>query len=135
MSGPVFADTAYYVALTNPRDQYAAAAANWTVSFDGVMVTTAWILTEVANFLAATPANRSLFLALYQDLQTDNRVNIVSPSPQLFEKGVKLFADRPDKQWSLTDCISFIVMQDQYLTDALTGDRHFEQAGFVALLK
>ena len=60
MTTPVFADTAYYVALTNPRDQYAAAAADWTVGFDGEMVTTAWILTEVANFLAATPANRSL---------------------------------------------------------------------------
>lgn len=135
MTTPVFADTAYYVALTNPRDQYAAAAADWTVGFDGEMVTTAWILTEVANFLAATPANRSLFLALLQDLQGDSRVEIVPPSLDLFEQGVELFAHRPDKQWSLTDCISFVVMRRHQLTDALTGDHHFEQAGFTILLK
>lgn len=50
-------------------------------------------------------------------------------------RGVDLFEQRPDKEWSLVDCISFGVMQDEKLTEALTGDRHFEQAGFVALLK
>jgi hypothetical protein len=50
-------------------------------------------------------------------------------------KGVQLYAQRPDKEWSLTDCISFVVMTQEGIFDALTGDRHFEQAGFVALLK
>jgi hypothetical protein len=51
------------------------------------------------------------------------------------ERGWALYADRPDKYWSLTDCISFVVMKDHQITEALTGDHHFEQAGFVALLK
>ena len=50
-------------------------------------------------------------------------------------RGVALYAERPDKDWSLTDCISFVVMRKMDITEALTGDRHFEQAGFTALLK
>ena len=53
----------------------------------------------------------------------------------MFDKGVGLYAARPDKDWSLTDCISFVVMQEHGITDALTGDHHFEQAGFKALLR
>ena len=56
-------------------------------------------------------------------------------SHSLFQEGVQLYNARPDKDWSLTDCISFVVMQEHGLTDALTGDHHFEQAGFTALLK
>ena len=52
-----------------------------------------------------------------------------------FDEGVRLYVARPDKDWSLTDCISFVVMRERGITEALTGDRHFEQAGFVALLK
>ena len=66
---------------------------------------------------------------------SDPQVTIVSPSASLFDRGVELFAKRPDKCWSLTDCISFVVMEEQGIMHALTGDRHFEQAGFVALLK
>jgi predicted nucleic acid-binding protein len=50
-------------------------------------------------------------------------------------RGIQLYDSRPDKQWSLTDCISFVVMQDRGIVEALTGDHHFEQAGFTALLK
>ena len=53
----------------------------------------------------------------------------------VFEAGLELYLNRPDKDWSLTDCISFVVMEQEGLTEALTGDLHFEQAGFVALLK
>ena len=60
---------------------------------------------------------------------------IVPASPELFYRGIELFRVRPDKDWSLTDCISFVVMTDRGLSEALTGDKHFEQAGFKALLK
>jgi hypothetical protein len=53
----------------------------------------------------------------------------------LFDARVALYGERMDKDWPLTDCISFVVMQREGITDALTGDRHFEQAGFVPLLK
>jgi predicted nucleic acid-binding protein len=57
------------------------------------------------------------------------------PDANLFDRGVELYDARPDKHWSLTDCISFVAMQDHGISEALTGDRHFEQAGFVALMR
>jgi predicted nucleic acid-binding protein len=131
---PVFADTVYYLALTNPRDQYAAPATRFTAGFSGAFVTTAWVLTEVANALARGP-NRALFLDLYHDLADDRRVTIVPPNQELFEQGIELYAKRPDKEWSLTDCISFIVMREYGLTDALTADHHYQQAGLTVLLQ
>ncbi len=72
--------------------------------------------------------------AFYQTLQTDQRLRIVTAQPSQWERGLALYFQRPDKNWSLTDCISFAVMNDEGLTDALTGDRHFKQAGFTVLL-
>jgi len=60
---------------------------------------------------------------------------VVEPSAELFAAGVAFYAGRPDKDWPLTDCISFVVMEREGIREALTGDRYFEQAGFVALLK
>jgi predicted nucleic acid-binding protein len=76
-----------------------------------------------------------VFRILVDSLLTDARVTIVPPTKQLFDQGIDLYDSRPDKEWSLTDCISFVVMQQLQLSEALTGDRHFEQAGFRALLK
>lgn len=130
----VFADTVYYLALLNPRDQYAEVAALFTAGFSGAFVTSAWVLTEVANSLARG-ADRALFVELYRDLADDRRVTIVPPALDLFEEGIEFYASRPDKEWSLIDCISFIIMREHGLTAALTADRHFEQAGFSVLLK
>ena len=62
------------------------------------------------------------------------RNSILPATEELFERGIKLHRERPDKEWSLTDCISFVVMQDEQLIEALPADRHFEQAGFKPLL-
>lgn len=83
----------------------------------------------------ASPENRSAFLRLLEALRDSPDTKIISPAPELFERGVELFRQRADKDWPLTDCISFVVMKDEGITDALTGDRHFKQAGFRALLK
>ena len=69
-----------------------------------------------------------------ESLRTDPLVRIIPPTRELFERGLALYADRSDKSWSLTDCISFVVMNDEGLSDVLTGDHHFEQAGFNLLL-
>jgi predicted nucleic acid-binding protein len=61
-------------------------------------------------------------------------VELVPLGDELLTGGVELYRDRPDKYWSLTDCISFVVMTELGVTDALTGDRHFKQAGFSLLL-
>jgi len=130
----VFADTYYYLAFLSESDAAHDRAVRLSRDLAGKTVTTAWVLTEVADALAAPP-QRFLFLALYERLRSNPNVTIVPPAAATFEQGVELYARRPDKSWSLTDCISFAVMQEYGLSDALTGDHHFEQAGFRALLK
>ena len=74
------------------------------------------------------------FVNLVKNLQSDPTTTIVPSGKRFFDQAFRLCADRSDKKWSLTDCISFVVMEDYGIQDALTGDRHFEQAGFRALL-
>jgi len=92
------------------------------------------VLLELADHLCDVQ-NRQLFVALLDELHKDSRYDIVPLDQSVFDRAMHLYARRPDKDWSLTDCTSFIVMQDRGITDALTADHHFEQAGFVALLK
>ena len=130
-----FADTFYFLALRNPKDAYHQDAVEVTKRQGGRrLVTTSWVLTEVADALSA-PANRQGFLDLLTFCKSDAHVVLVPCAESLFERGVDLFQQRTDKGWTLTDCISFVVMQERGLTAALTGDRHFEQAGFEALLR
>jgi predicted nucleic acid-binding protein len=82
----------------------------------------------------ARPDNRPVFLAFLAALEGNPAASIVPASEEVFERGLGLYRSRPDKEWSLTDCISFVVMQEQGIGEALTADRHFTQAGFVALL-
>jgi predicted nucleic acid-binding protein len=82
----------------------------------------------------AAPKNRPAFIKLLSLLQTDPEVTIVPADSALFNEGVDLYARRNDKGWSLTDCISFVVMKREGLEGALTGDRNFDRAGFRALL-
>src|SRR5439155_1487419 len=97
-------------------------------------VTTEYILVETGGLLSR-PEDRPTYVNLVRDLESDPAVLIVPASRALFRAGFKLFADRPDKQWSLVDCISFVVMKQRRLKEALTTDRHFVQAGFRALLR
>jgi uncharacterized protein len=130
----VFADTAFYVGLLSKRDALHGKVLSFFGAYDGRIVTTELILIEVANF-NSRPADRHSFVNLIQQIKADARTELIASSPDLFECGVELFAARPDKEWSLTDCISFVVMTERGLTDALTADGHFEQAGFRALLR
>jgi predicted nucleic acid-binding protein len=129
-----FGDTFYFLALVSRDDAAHERAVAYFRGSRPPLITTAWVLTEVADALAA-PAQRPTFLALRSALRADPEATIVPPSEQLFERGIDLYAKRMDKEWSLTDCISFVVMSEMSLTDALTADHHFEQAGFRALLK
>jgi uncharacterized protein len=130
----VFADSYFFFAILNPHDAAYSKAIEASRKHRGPLVTTAWVLTEVADGLAATP-RRTVFHRVLVDLEANKTTLIVPANAETFEKGVELYDARPDKQWSLTDCISFVVMSEEGITEALTGDRHFEQAGFVALLK
>jgi predicted nucleic acid-binding protein len=128
-----FADTFYFLALLNRDDAAHRRAAAIAAQLPGPLVTTAWVLTEVADAMAA-PANRPAFLNLLAILRSNPAVEIVPADAALFDQGVDLYSRRPDKEWSLTDCISFNVMTQHGLTEALTADHHFEQAGFRAVL-
>lgn len=130
----VFADSYYFFAVLNPKDCAHEKARQFAMHHVEPIVTTAWVLTELADGLAGT-AHRVAFSRLVARLRADAENEIVVASQELMDRGIVLYDARPDKQWSLTDCISFLVMQDRHLTDALTGDHHFEQAGFAALLK
>ena len=79
--------------------------------------------------------SRRQFEQVLTRLRSESDATIIDPTPELFELGCRFYIARPDKKWSLTDCISFIVMEREYMTDALTADRHFEQAGFRTLLR
>ena len=131
---PVFADTSYYVALLNANDSAHKLATEIASRLESTVATTNWVLAELANGLSASPL-RGLFATWYERLRRDSMVLILPPTQEGFEQGVNLYVRHRDKDWSLTDCISFLVMREHGIRDALTADRHFEQAGFRALLK
>ena len=130
----VFADTYYYLALANSRDAGHERALATSRQYHGHVFTTPWVLTEVADALAA-PDQRHIFVAMLADLETDIHTTIVPPTSRLFQAGCELYEERPDKGWSLTDCISFVVMGQHGISHALTADHHFGRAGFVAMLR
>jgi predicted nucleic acid-binding protein len=93
------------------------------------------VLTELADGWAKPVSWRSVFVQLLADVRANPDIAVVPSTDQLWDEGIRLYAQRLDKEWSLTDCTSFVVMHRDGITEALTGDHHFEQAGFVALLK
>ena len=129
----VFADTVFWIALVVRADQYHGCAQSWSQKITGRIITTEAVLLEVANALAR-PAWRASGIALIEYLLKRKDVSIVPQGTPLWMRGWELYTHRADKSWSLTDCISFSVMDDFKLTDALTADEHFRQAGFRALL-
>jgi uncharacterized protein len=130
----VFADSFYYIALLNPADRFHAAAVQATRDLTTRLVTTGWVLVEVADALSA-PLVRQRTHALLKQVVTDPNTLVITDHLPWYERGVQLYGDRPDKDWSLTDCLSMVVMTSRGITDALTGDQHFVQAGFRALLR
>jgi uncharacterized protein len=131
--GDVFADTVYWIALVVKQDQNHERARAWTPLITGRITTTAVVLLETANGLAR-PTWRASAAALVAHLRQRPDVHIVPAEAALWERGWDLYRSRPDKGWSLTNCISFVVMQEAGLRDALTTDEHFRQTGFRAVL-
>ena len=128
----VFADAHFYIALLNPKDAFHAAALRAAGQIRRRIVTTLWVLLEVGDALSA-PALRRRTHALLTRIASDPNTMLIVDAHPWYERGLALYGSRDDKDWSLTDCISFDVMNARGITDALTGDHHFEQAGFRAL--
>ena len=131
---PVFVDTSYYLALFGPRDRHHAKAVELCVTLRRPIIVTEFVLLELGGAMSRS-LDRQTFIDLVPQLEADANAVVIPASPLLFQRGCRLFANRRDKQWSLTDCTSFVVMEEHGLSDALTTDRHFEQAGFNVLLK
>ncbi|HKV11617.1 MAG TPA: PIN domain-containing protein [Thermoanaerobaculia bacterium] len=132
-----FADTGYLVALVNPRDELHRRAQELSALVDSArLVTTEMVLTEVLNHFSKSGERlRRAAVALIVELRDDSETSIVPQSSFQFQEALTLYGTRSDKDWSHTDCASFQAMKREGITDALTHDRHFEQAGFRALLR
>jgi predicted nucleic acid-binding protein len=134
VSNRILVDTQFVVALINQRDQNHAQALEQSARFEGhpVLITDA-VLLEIGSVLAR--GFRREAVAAIEGFLTADEVGIVHLTPQLFQQALALYKAHDDKERSLVDCISFIVMRDAGLSQALTYDQHFVQAGFQALMR
>jgi uncharacterized protein len=133
----IFADTGYWIALLNRHDQLHHRAIELSQTLQPTkIVTTELVLIELLNdFGSRHPILRSIAINTLQALRSDPKIQIIPQTPERFQSAFTLYAQRPDKAWSLTDCLSFIIMTEQNITSALSYDQHFRQAGFEALMR
>ena len=132
----VFLDAAYAIALAAPSDQLHARALALAEQLEADrtrLVTTQAVLLEIGNALSKR-RYRAAAVDLLSSLEADPAVEVVALTPELYAEAFDLYRDRSDKEWGLIDCLSFVVMTARGISEALTADEHFEQAGFRALL-
>lgn len=134
MADKIFIDTMYVVALVNENDQYHEEASELSKKYENhSFITTDAVLLEIANALARNYKEEAVKIIEY--FHSSDNVEIVHLDAKLFEKAFEHYKTYLDKTWTLVDCISFGVMKGKKLKNVLTGDRHFEQAGFNRLMK
>ncbi|MCE7990117.1 MAG: PIN domain-containing protein [Caldilinea sp. CFX5] len=137
MDSEVFLDTAYAIALANAKDQLhpkAVQLAKQLRTHKTKLVTTRAVLLEIGNALSGQRF-REAAVKLLDALEADPTVGIISLTDGLYSQALNLYRTRPDKEWGLVDCLSFVVMHERKLISALTIDMHFQQAGFRVLLR
>ena len=133
----VFADTGYWVAILNADDGLHQTAVSVTAALSSLrIVTSEMVFTEVLNSFSKQGAFlRQNAVTLIQQFTRKPNVEIIPQTSNLFYETLNLYQQRPDQAWSHTNCASFCIMQQRSILEALTHDRHFEQAGFIALLR
>ncbi len=129
----VLADAFYFIARLNRRDQFHTRVVEFSYQLEAKLVTTELILVEVADALSASRC-RTRIAAFVDKLAAADNVLIVPATTERLRDALRFYHQHADKTWTLTDCFSFLVMREQGIGAALTGDRHFIQAGFQALL-
>lgn len=135
MNNSVFVDTRFYLAIINPRDKYHGVVRDVSAGLSGrPFITSEAVLMEVGNALSRLSL-RHLAVSALRNIRADGRTEIITIDTSIFDKSVQLFSERRDKEWGLTDCTSFIIMQQLEIRDVLTADHHFEQAGFIRLIR
>ena len=130
----ILADAGYFIALMNPQDGLHARANAWSAAVRDRLLVTEYVLWECVNKLS-TPGSRARAAGLASRVRNSLAFEFIAATPLLLDAGLALHRDRPDKAWSLTDCISFVIMQQRGIRQALAYDRHFEEAGFEALMR
>jgi len=133
----VFADTFYWIAITDPADEWHARALEISASFEAVrLVTSEAVLIEFVNFFSGYGARlRREVVETVHDILDDPDVEVAPQARHSLLSGMALYAGRPDKGYSLTDCISMQIMREMGVFEVLTHDQHFNQEGFVTLLR
>ena len=130
----VFMDTYGLIAWINTRDAVHQPVKSYLHAFSGSIVTTEWVLLEFADAFSLSSVKPFAIEAIKRIHRLPMFV-VVGYDLAVYQAGFDLYEARPDKNWSLTDCISFAVMTQRGLSEALTADHHFEQAGFRAVFK
>lgn len=130
----VFADAFYFVARLNRRDQHHDRVVAFARTLRAHLLTTDWILIEVADALAESES-RGRLREFILHLRASPACEVIPASRELLDRALEMYHQHSDKHWTLTDCASFVVMRERGLSEALTGDHHFQQAGFTALFK
>jgi hypothetical protein len=134
VSDRIFVDTLFIVALINQRDEYHAKASELADLYEKQpLLTTDVVLLEIGNALARNFKQQAV--EVIDDLLGSSEVEIIRLTPPLFDRAYALYKQYQDKEWGLLDCVSFVVMRDAGIADALTFDQHFVQAGFQALMR
>ena len=130
----IFADTFYWVALINKKDNWHQRVIEITSTLKNVeIVTTDEVLIEVLNFLSATVPLRKRTVQFVDDIMQNPHIKIIAQNRESFLEGFNLYRRRLDKEYSLTDCISMTIMQRLKINEVLTHDNHFKQEGFIIL--
>ncbi len=129
-----FVDAGYWIAWLNEGDALHARARTLATGLRRSLVTTEAVLYEVGDAFAAVRwrVQAADFLA---QVRANPNVVIIPTDGDRASRALALYAARPDKDWGLTDCLSFVVMEERGITVALSADQHFVQAGFRALLR
>ena len=137
MASPLFLDTSYVIALKSPRDRHHPAALQWErrIRADSLQVVTTQAVQLEIGAAFSRLAYRNVAAAILEALDRDPSITVVPLDDDIYQRALDLFVSRMDKEWSLTDCVSFVVMRDRAITQALSADAHFAQAGFDALLQ
>jgi predicted nucleic acid-binding protein len=137
MKNEVFLDTSYAIALSSEKDKYHQRALELAEQLEKAcprLITTRAVQLEIGNSLSK-PRYRHAAIQLLNSLEADSTIDIIPLSEELYAQAFELYCTRRDKEWGLVDCVSFVVMTERKIIEALTADDHFQQAGFQALLK
>lgn len=128
------ADAALFIAVLNRRDRFHSWASEYYLRTHDQLLVPLPVLVEVGNYFSES-ARRDRVISFLRRVRNDVRVTCVALDAELMSEGMDLYAARSDQEWGLTDCISFVLMKKAGIQEAVTTDHHFEQAGFMILMK